>query len=241
MSQDEESAMKPLPRWGQIALGSLSVRHTLQLTCWGVLDGQQCKPSFTTLGKKWDLLSGFCRVHRIWEGKRAKPRGRVRNHVPWHRVILSLMLLWPNSTIPGAGPCTLAAPGAWCPSENCRPCPRKEPPRCTCAPPSGQSGYCSFPFPEPAPFCQTREWFLRYRTRVSCWQPDNQQGWGSQTLTCSDSLHTLQGRSALKVGVSDIRGVHRSQVTKKKIFAYPGARILNGIINWCLINSNIYI
>lgn len=157
-------------------------------------------------------LSGFCIVHRIWEGRRSKPQGnRVRNSVPWHGTEwVSYCCCDEMAQSWGLARSTLAAQGAWCPCENCYPCClQKEPSLLQPPVPWPAYGNCTTPPHHQAPFCQVRQWFQSYRTTSHAGSLGIRRA-GEQDLTCSNSLHILQGQSALKRRVSNIGEVDRS-------------------------------
>lgn len=75
------SAVNHLPRWEKLHSGDTCSASGLVR----VLDERHPKPHLTNLGEKWDLLLGFCVVHSIWEGRRAKAQGnRMRSKVQCH-------------------------------------------------------------------------------------------------------------------------------------------------------------
>lgn len=93
------------PGENRLHSGGFCKAHSSAYILASVFDGQQCKPSLTTLGKKWALLAGFCIVHRIWEDRRSRSlEGEWETMSNVRAQSGSLMLLWPNSTVPGPGP-----------------------------------------------------------------------------------------------------------------------------------------
>lgn len=158
---------------GLIALRRLSGRHCLQLVYWQCSCGAASQAKSHYFGKKWDLLSGFCTLHRIGEGTRSKPPGnKVRNHVQCHSTKrVSSCLCDQTAQSQDLTLCTLTLEeGApvrivllWAPGRSHY--------YCDCASP-GQGGYCTIPLPHlPGVFCLIRQWFLSIRTHVLCWQP----------------------------------------------------------------------
>ena len=129
------------------------------------------------------MLSGFCRVQRIWEGRRPKPRGRGRNRVQGHSAERCLHGPVTKEHSRGGGRVHSGRPRAWCSCGNCGLCcPWRDPPlsRLRRSPwPEWGLHHSSSPAGPLGPISQR---FLSCRPRVSCPQPRRRKPGGARDV-----------------------------------------------------------